>query len=46
MNAAGQASGLLTKSRPAAEIVLDMAGSAADILARQLGERVIAAPAG
>jgi hypothetical protein len=45
MNAAGQASGLLTKSRPAAEILLDMAGGAADILARQLREQVTATPA-
>jgi NAD(P)H-dependent flavin oxidoreductase YrpB (nitropropane dioxygenase family) len=46
MNAAGQVSGLLTKSRPAAEILHDMVNGAADILARQLPATVNAVPEG
>jgi hypothetical protein len=44
MNAAGQVSGLLSKSRPAAEILHDMVNGAADILARQLPATVSAVP--
>lgn len=44
MNAAGQISGLLTKSRPAAEILHDMVNGAADILARRLPATVTANP--
>ncbi|MCC6388045.1 MAG: nitronate monooxygenase [Dehalococcoidia bacterium] len=44
MNAAGQISGLLTKSRPAAEILNDMVAQAADILARRLPAIVTAIP--
>jgi nitronate monooxygenase len=44
MNAAGQASGLLTKTRPAAEIVLDMVSGAVDILSRRLPQTVTATP--
>jgi NAD(P)H-dependent flavin oxidoreductase YrpB (nitropropane dioxygenase family) len=44
MNAAGQASGLLTQTRPAADILHDMVNGAADILARKLPATVSAAP--
>jgi nitronate monooxygenase len=44
MNAAGQISGLLTRSRPAAEILHDMVNGAAEILARKLPATVTAAP--
>ncbi len=44
MNAAGQASGLLHKTRPAAEILADMVAEAADILGRKLGATVTAVP--
>jgi NAD(P)H-dependent flavin oxidoreductase YrpB (nitropropane dioxygenase family) len=44
MNAAGQASGLLTRTRPAADILHDMVNGAADILARKLPATVSAAP--
>ncbi|MFN0093962.1 MAG: NAD(P)H-dependent flavin oxidoreductase [Dehalococcoidia bacterium] len=44
MNAAGQVSGLLTKSRPAGEILADMVQGAADILARRLPATVTAVP--
>ena len=44
MNAAGQASGLLHKTRPAAEILADMVAGAADILGRKLGATVTAVP--
>jgi len=44
MNAAGQISGLLTKSRPAADILHDMVAQAADILARRLPAVVTAIP--
>jgi NAD(P)H-dependent flavin oxidoreductase YrpB (nitropropane dioxygenase family) len=44
MNAAGQASGMLTKIRPAADILNDMVGQAADILGRSLPARVTATP--
>ncbi|MGE0598565.1 MAG: NAD(P)H-dependent flavin oxidoreductase [Dehalococcoidia bacterium] len=40
MNAAGQASGMLTKIRPAADILNDMVTQAADILGRSLPARV------
>lgn len=46
MNAAGQVSGLLHRSRPAAEILLDMVAGAADILARKLPETITADPGG
>ena len=39
MNAAGQASGLLTKQLPAAEIVAEMVADAADLLGG-LGKRI------
>ena len=42
MNAAGQASGLLNKTRPAAEIVLEMVAGAAEILTRRIPETVTA----
>ncbi len=45
MNAAGQASGMLTRARPAAEILYEMVNGAADILARKLPATVSAAPA-
>jgi nitronate monooxygenase len=45
MNAAGQVSGLLTRSRPAAEILQDMVAGAADIFARRLPATVTAVPA-
>ncbi|MGB4863954.1 MAG: nitronate monooxygenase family protein [Tepidiformaceae bacterium] len=44
MNAAGQASGMLTTIRPAADILNDMVGQAADILGRSLAARVTATP--
>jgi NAD(P)H-dependent flavin oxidoreductase YrpB (nitropropane dioxygenase family) len=44
MNAAGQASGLLHATRPAAEILNDMVSSAADIIARRLPATVTAVP--
>lgn len=44
MNAAGQASGLLTRVRPAAEILQDIVGQAAEILGRGLQQRVTAVP--
>lgn len=44
MNAAGQASGLLTRTRPAADILHDMVNEAADILARRLPATVTATP--
>jgi len=44
MNAAGQASGLLTKIRPAADILHDMVEQAAEILGRDLQQRVTAVP--
>ena len=40
MNAAGQTAGMLTKKRPAAEILDEMVGEAAEILAKGLGSRV------
>ncbi|MAE96600.1 MAG: 2-nitropropane dioxygenase [Deltaproteobacteria bacterium] len=40
MNAAGQTSGMLTQRRPAAEILEEMVGDAAEILSRGLAERV------
>ena len=40
MNAAGQTSGLLTKKRPAAEILQEMVGEAAEILGSKLNQRV------
>jgi NAD(P)H-dependent flavin oxidoreductase YrpB (nitropropane dioxygenase family) len=43
MNAAGQASGMLKKKRPAAEILEEMVGEAAEIFAHQLSQRVTAA---
>ena len=45
MNAAGQVSGLLTRSRPAAEILYDMVAGAADILARKIPATIQAVPA-
>jgi NAD(P)H-dependent flavin oxidoreductase YrpB (nitropropane dioxygenase family) len=45
MNAAGQASGMLTKTRPAAEILHDMVNGAAEIIARKLPATVSATPA-
>lgn len=44
MNAAGQASGLLTKTRPAAAILHDMVAGAAEILGRKLPQTVTAVP--
>lgn len=44
MNAAGQIAGLLTRSRPAAEILYDMVTEAADILANRLPKTVTAVP--
>ncbi|MBI2765661.1 MAG: nitronate monooxygenase [Chloroflexi bacterium] len=44
MNAAGQVSGLLRTSRPAAEVLHDMIAQAADILARKLPATVTAVP--
>lgn len=46
MNAAGQASGMLDRTRPAAEILHDMVQGAADILARRIPATVTAVPAG
>lgn len=46
MNAAGQVSGLLKESRPAAEILHDMVNGAADILGRKIPATVQAVPAG
>ncbi len=43
MNAAGQASGMLKKKRPAAEILEEMVAEAAEIFAHQLSQRVTAA---
>lgn len=40
MNAAGQTAGMLTKKRPAAEILHEMVAEAAEILSSRLGERV------
>jgi NAD(P)H-dependent flavin oxidoreductase YrpB (nitropropane dioxygenase family) len=40
MNAAGQASGLVTKQRPAAEILAEMVAEAADVLGASLAKRV------
>ncbi len=45
MNAAGQVAGLLKESRPAADILRDMVGQAAEILARKLPSTVTAVPA-
>lgn len=45
MNAAGQVSGLLKSSRPAAEILHEMVEQAVDILARKLPATVQAVPA-
>lgn len=42
MNAAGQTSGMLSKKRPAAEILADMVAEAADVLATRLPARVTA----
>ncbi|MBK9613486.1 nitronate monooxygenase [Candidatus Amarobacter glycogenicus] len=44
MNAAGQASGMLTRIRPAADILHDMVAGAAEILGRTLPARVTAVP--
>lgn len=44
MNAAGQASGMLTQIRSAADILNDMVAQAADILARKLPAEVTAVP--
>jgi NAD(P)H-dependent flavin oxidoreductase YrpB (nitropropane dioxygenase family) len=44
MNAAGQASGMLTEIRPAADILHDMVAQAADILGRKLPAEVTAVP--
>jgi nitronate monooxygenase len=44
MNAAGQASGMLTHIRPAADILHDIVGGAAEILGRSLPARVTAVP--
>ena len=40
MNAAGQASGLLTQQRPAAEILAEMVAEAAELLTSGLTKRV------
>ena len=40
MNAAGQTAGMLTKKRPAADILAEMVGEAAEILASGLGKRI------
>jgi NAD(P)H-dependent flavin oxidoreductase YrpB (nitropropane dioxygenase family) len=42
MNAAGQTAGLLTKRRPAAEILREMVVQAAEILGAKLSQRVVA----
>jgi NAD(P)H-dependent flavin oxidoreductase YrpB (nitropropane dioxygenase family) len=44
MNAAGQVSGMLTRTRPAAEILEDMVRGAADILTRRIPATVSADP--
>lgn len=44
MNAAGQASGLVTEIRPASDILHDMVAGAANILGRTLPARVTAVP--
>jgi nitronate monooxygenase len=44
MNAAGQASGMLNRVRPAAEILHDMVAGAAEILGRSLAQTVTAVP--
>lgn len=44
MNAAGQASGLLNRIRPAAEILHDMVEQAAEIIGRKLAQTVTAVP--
>jgi NAD(P)H-dependent flavin oxidoreductase YrpB (nitropropane dioxygenase family) len=44
MNAAGQISGMLTRIRPAADILNDMVAQAADILGRKLPATVTAVP--
>ena len=44
MNAAGQVAGLLTQSRPAADVLHDMVAGAAELLARGLPGRVTAVP--
>ena len=41
MNAAGQTSGMVNARRPAAEILEEMVGEAADVLGRQLASRVV-----
>jgi NAD(P)H-dependent flavin oxidoreductase YrpB (nitropropane dioxygenase family) len=46
MNAAGQISGLIRQTRPAAEILHGMVEEAADILTRRLPATVTATPAG
>ncbi len=46
MNAAGQVSGMLTRTRPAAEILHDMVAQAAEILGRTLPASVTAIPEG
>jgi NAD(P)H-dependent flavin oxidoreductase YrpB (nitropropane dioxygenase family) len=43
MNAAGQTSGMLTKKRPAGEILREMVGEAAEILGSKLSQHVRAA---
>jgi hypothetical protein len=40
MNAAGQASGLLTQQRPAADILAEMVTEAAELLSSGLAQRV------
>jgi NAD(P)H-dependent flavin oxidoreductase YrpB (nitropropane dioxygenase family) len=40
MNAAGQTAGLITKQRPAAEILAEMVAEAAEVLGSQLAKRV------
>ncbi len=44
MNAAGQASGMLTKTRPAAEILHDMVNGAAEILGKRIPATIQAVP--
>jgi NAD(P)H-dependent flavin oxidoreductase YrpB (nitropropane dioxygenase family) len=44
MNAAGQASGMLTKIRPAADILHDMVEGAAEIFGQDLARRITAVP--
>ena len=43
MNAAGQTAGMLTKKRPAAEILQEMVAEAADVLATRLPQRITVA---